>query len=331
MTDSLARLLLRRSAAGPGAVLWGRDAAPHFGPAFDRLLAGGVLTERAPATTWGPCRTCDCAFRARAIVEIDGRLVAECPDDAAASVVLAPHEIRSFAIEAGMLVAELATASGLSGPPEALADGIWHLGGLADGRAVVFVSYAAACNSQLMAILRGTVTPSATTLLLPSGIPPAVQRHLRDAGCHLVAATDALDGTVLRLDREALASPAAGSVKATCDQILLTINRIAVTATFDGKPLGLEPRDFRALIVLAREAEDGGAVALRDDLYKALMDRDDAEMPIGDEQVDKSVSRIRGAFCAAAGLPRTAGRTLIVGVRKHGYRLASPPIRVHFA
>jgi hypothetical protein len=329
----LAALLLRRSASGPGAALWGRDAAPHFGPAFDRLLADGVLAERAPAAVWGPCRACDCALRARPIAEVGGKLVAECPEDANASLVLAPHEVRSFAIDVGALVAALARASGLAGAPEPLADGIWHLGTLADGRAVVLVLFqaAAADAGGLIAVLRGAVAPPATTLLLPTGVPPAALRRLRDVGCHLAAVVDALDGGELRLDRAALAPPTAGGARGARDPNLLVIDRMAVAATFGGVPLRLEPRDFRALTVLAREAGDGGAVALRDDLYKALVGREDLEAPIGDEQVDKSVSRIRAALCRAAGLRRGAGRTLVVGVRKHGYRLAAPPVRVHFA
>jgi DNA-binding winged helix-turn-helix (wHTH) protein len=63
-------------------------------------------------------------------------------------------------------------------------------------------------------------------------------------------------------------------------------------------------------------------------LYRALVGRDDADAPVGDEQVDKAVSRIRGALCDARNLPRDAGTTLIAAVRGHGYRLVTPTIRV---
>lgn len=85
---------------------------------------------------------------------------------------------------------------------------------------------------------------------------------------------------------------------------------------------------MRVLNVLAREADDGGAAATRDDLYRALVGADDPDAPVNDAQVDNAVSSIRGALCDARGLPRAEGKRLIVAVRGHGYRLVTPPLRV---
>lgn len=62
MTATLIDLLLRLSEAGGGARLWGAAARPHYGPAFDRLLAAGVLEERPPAEEWPVCDDCDCGI-----------------------------------------------------------------------------------------------------------------------------------------------------------------------------------------------------------------------------------------------------------------------------
>ena len=130
MNDSLAKPLLRRSAAGPEPILAGRDAAPFLGPAIARLLAKGILTELPPASSWPPCAGCGCGFSERPIVEIDGRLVAECPDDAHADTSLDAADLRSFAIAVVRLVAMLAAGTGWSDPPERLAAGVWRLGDL---------------------------------------------------------------------------------------------------------------------------------------------------------------------------------------------------------
>ena len=117
LTDSLATLLLRRSAAGPEPILAGRDAAPFFGRAFDRLLASGLLTELPLATSWPPCSNCTCGFGERLVVEIDDALIAECQDDASASVSLDQHDLRNFSIDVGMLVMLLAAGTWLARRP----------------------------------------------------------------------------------------------------------------------------------------------------------------------------------------------------------------------
>ena len=59
MTETLPRLLLRLSEAGDPAILWGRQAAPHAGRDFERLLDHGVLVEQSPTTEWDVCPTCE--------------------------------------------------------------------------------------------------------------------------------------------------------------------------------------------------------------------------------------------------------------------------------
>lgn len=335
MNDSLAKLLLRRSAAGPEPILSGRDAAPFLGPVFARLLAKGILTELPPASSWPPCAGCGCGFGERRIVEIDGRLVAECPDDANADTVLDSGDLRSFSIAVDRLVAMLAAGTSWPDPPERLGVGVWRLGDLADGRAVVLVVDPLVFQPPvLLPVLRAVPTPQNTTLLVPPGVDAGARRPFLDMRYHLVGLLDALHPTDLSLQRDRLAPSAlgtAGTAGTDRDMMLLTVNVLGVTASFAGAQLRLRARDFDVLAVLAREAADGGALAQQDDLLRALSGGDDRAEPIADEQLEKSISRIREALCTAAGLPRTEGRTLIVSVRRRGYRLASPPIRVVLA
>lgn len=329
MNDSLAKLLLRRSAAGPEPVLAGRDAAPFVGPVFSRLLAKGILTELPPAVSWPPCAGCGCGLGERPIVEIGGQLVAECPDEAGASVTLAPHDLRSFLIDVARLVTLLTAGSGWPDAPEPLGTGVWRLGDLADGHAVVLILDSLAFRAPaLLPVLRAAPAPSSTTLLVPPGADAGARRRFLDMRYHLVGLLDAVHPTELRLQREKL-MPGAGAPTLLADgSMLLSINRLGLTASFHGVPLSLRPRDVDVLAVLAREAGDGGALARQDDLLRALGGDEDRAEPIAGEQLEKSISRIREALCNAAGLPRAEGRTLIVNVTRRGYRLASPPIRV---
>jgi hypothetical protein len=332
LNDSLAKLLLRRSAAGPAPILSGRDSAPFLGLAFARLLAKGILTELPPASSWLPCAGCTCGFSERPIVEIDGRLVAECPDDADAGTSLDAADLRSFAIAVDRLVEMLAAGTGWLDPPERLAAGVWRLGDLAEGRAVVLVVDPLAFQpSVLLPVLRAAPAPPSTTLLVPPGVDADARRPFLDMRYHLVGLLDALHPTELSLQRDRLAPSALGTPRTDRDGMLLSVNVLGVTASFAGAQLRLRARDFDVLAVLAREAADGGALAQQDDLLRALSGGDGGAEPIADEQLEKSISRIREALCTAAGLPRTEGRTLIVSVRRRGYRLASPPIRVVLA
>ncbi|TCZ63919.1 winged helix-turn-helix domain-containing protein [Roseicella aquatilis] len=329
LTDSLPTLLLRRSAAGPEPILAGRDAAPFFGTAFNRLLAKGVLTELPPAASWPPCRGCTCGFGERPITEIDGTLVAECPDDADASVTLQPHDLRAFSIDVTSLVALLAAGTGWPDAPEPLGTGVWRLGDLADGRAVVLILDPLAFRAPaLSSILRAAPPPSSTILLVPPGVDAGARRPFLDMRYHLVGLLEASHPTELRLLRDRLEPRAGGAAQLDEAGMLLTINVMGITASFHGVPLRLRGRDFDVLAVLAREAADGRALAQPDDLLRALAGREDGPEPIAGEQLEKSISRIREALCGAAGLPREEGRKLIVNVPRRGYRLASPPIRV---
>jgi DNA-binding winged helix-turn-helix (wHTH) protein len=329
VTDSLSTLLLRRSAAGPEPILAGRDAAPFFGAAFSRLLAKGVLTELPPVATWPPCSACTCGPGERPIVEIDGQLVAECPDNAAASLTLAPHDLRYFSIDVARLVALLTAGSGWPDTPEPLGVSVWRLGDLADGRTVVLILDLLAFRAPaLLPMLRAAPAPSTTTLLVPPGADAAARRPFLDMRYHLVGLLDAVHPTELGLQRAKLVPGAGASAPLDGDGMLLTFNPLGLTASCHGMPLSLRPRDFDVLLVLAREAADGRALASQDDLLQALASGEDRAEPIAGEQLEKSISRIRKALCSAAGVPRDEGRALIVNVTRRGYRLASPPIRV---
>jgi hypothetical protein len=249
VNDSLPKLLLQRSEGGLGAVLWGREAQPHFGRAFDRLLAEGLLTERAPATTWPPCSTCDGRCEGRDIVAIGDLLVAECPEDHRCNSTLAPNLIRSFEIDAAVLCRLIAAASGLSGDLAMVTDGVWDLGRLPSGRSVMLaLDPMSVADPRLVTLIRTRVEPDETTLLVPGGVPESQRQHLAEAGLRIMMTMEALSESGFALDPAALAPGLPGKVR-------LIVGRAGRTAALDRRSLQLADQPFRLLVKLADTAK----------------------------------------------------------------------------
>lgn len=293
MSESLPKLLLRRSEAGRGAALWGREAQPQFGRAFDRLLADRVLTERAPATTWPPCRTCDAGCGPRAIAEIDGRFVAECPEDHACDTVLAPHEVRSFAIDPEALVRLIAAATGLPGTPFLVTEGAWMLGRTpTTGRAIVLVlDPVAGRDPDLVALVRAEAPVGCpVTVLLPSGMEHADMRQLTTAGFHAIPALDALAGAAgpaFALDGASLEPTPAREPK-------VILRAGARSIVLFGRTVKLSERRFLVAQAIAAAASRR-AIASRRDIERALY----GNRSVDDRLVADAVRDLREAIAPA--------------------------------
>lgn len=325
---NLPTLLLRLSEGGEPALLNGFDASFGGGAgAVQRLLEQGVLEQQETLVAWDPCAGCDCGAMERPVRWRHGRPFAACPVDVLADTPLQPEMLRVYRLSPDHLAQQVGLAVGTKGQPEEILPALWRLGELASGRVVVIaMRSAAALHPGVFDRLRIIDRDAHITLIAAIG------------SASTIAALAERGIDVLRPYEVFLPSEAAWPIRVNRNrfegappvhgQPLLTVNKFGVTATFHGIPLTLARRDFQLLLVLIREANDGGAAALREDLYKALADDDDADIPLGDEQVDKSVSRVRGALCMAAGVPRAEGRKLIVAVRKHGYRLTVPKNRI---
>lgn len=314
VSGSLVSLLLRRSEGGQEAVLWGRDAAPHFGPAFDRLLAARVLVERAPATSWSTCRRCDGACDAREIVELDGEWVAECPHYRNETVRLAPHEVRSFSIDVGTLVAELAKASELGGEYELVGDGIWLVGHLVGGRPVFL-----ATNELVLAgpsgltLLAARSAPAEPTILVPDAAPASVLRSCRDRGWHVVPVEQALAETGVRLKVDAL-------VPSPAPRARLVFSRAGLAFSLDGRALTLGEQAARLLAALAAAARQHPGFLQRDEIQSAIY----GKLSLPDARPLRDVARdLRDQMAAGlAAADARAVRDLIKNQRVERYRLA---------
>lgn len=288
MTDTLTALLLRRSEHGAPALIWGREARPYFGPAFDRLLGGGVLVEEPPFEVWSTCDDCDCAFDWRSIQRIGGRIVAACPIDASADTELEEDDLRSFRIDAPALMALLAAESGAEGGVEQIAPSLWLLGRMA-GRAVFLaITMDAIAHPGTTLLIRAVAAGLPPTLVVPS--PTAtVRQRFGEAGIALVDLRSVFEPGprgIDRLARNALEPRPAGP--------RLSIRLAARTVLVDGIPQRVPAQPFTLLALLARAVRDGaGPVGNRTiedatgrdarDLVRELRDALSADRPNGAE------------------------------------------------
>lgn len=328
MNESLPVLLLRQSEGGDPAYLLGvPDLSPTAASAFQQLLALGVVLHRRDLETWDPCATCSCGAEERRVRWIDSTPVAICPLSREDDEALNPGDLKLFEISLPRLAEVVGRAAALDDRPEQVGPRLWRLGSLAAGRVLLLATSSTAVRGAGIFDRLKALDRSARFTLIAS-VKSAVEiASLAERGIDVVAPDEAFlpsePTRPVRLDMDRLLV-----VTVTSDPDVLEVNPLAFTSAYGGRALQLEPRDARVLNILAREADDGGSLATRDDLYRALVGRDDANAPVGDEQLDKSVSRIRGALCDARGLPRAEGKRLIAAVRGHGYRLVTPIIRV---
>ena len=303
MTDTLTALLLQLSESGRPPLLWGRLARPHFGPAFDRLLAAGVLLECAPAEEWSACADCGCGFGLRPIQRIDGRIVAACPVDAGCDTVLEEDDLREFRIDPERLVGIIAEASGFPGSIETLAPDLWRIGRLASGRFIAVAITASILDQPgIVLLLKAAACGTPITVLAPDP-GPAIRLRFLEASIDVVELRSALEPGACgidHLDQVALEPQIEGP--------RLSIQIEAQAVLIDGTPQRVSSQPFNLLALLARAAQDGkGPVrnrAIEDttgrdarDLVRELRDALSAGRPNGSELRDWiEARRSLGAF-----------------------------------
>lgn len=249
MTDTLTACLWRLSEPGHGAVLGGDIARRYAVETIDRLLAAGVLEELAPTTEWPPCVDCECALGFRPIRCINGRHVACCPLDPGSDLALDPEDLRGFRVDAERFLSLLGQGSGLVGPVETLAPGLWRIGRLSSGRVIAAALPARALQS------------AGSVLLLKNGGSPitvvareadqATRLRLLEASIDLVDLKLALtvDESLDRLD------PTALEPRIHAPRLVIRVAEQAVTIDGVRQPVAAQP--FRLLMLLAEHRRSG--------------------------------------------------------------------------
>jgi DNA-binding winged helix-turn-helix (wHTH) protein len=211
--------------------------------------------------------------------------------------------------------------------PEEVTQGVWRLGRMASGHVLILVVSPSVLRNNAMIDRLRLLEPEARFTVIAVLKSVTEKAILAERGFEIIHPDDAFlpsePERPVRLNLERIQTPAGSN-----DPDLLVVNPRSLAFTLGGKKVSLEPRDARVLKILAREASDGESPATRDDLYGALIDRDDSEAPVGDDQVDKSISRIRKNLAEVRGVPRSQGQLFIVAVRRVGYRIDTSRLRL---
>lgn len=309
----LSQLLLRQLDRHPIRALPEAELAP-FGEALAAFRQAGILRYRRQEDDIDLCRT-EFGDNGELIVEgntSDGH--------------------RWLDIDFGAVGAQARRAAGLVGPPlERLSDRALHLGQLPGDihrRAFYLVRLFTNANALDIALaLKGRssgtrpviVTPVARELVLDVG------RRLELEGIPVVPAIGLLDEeaavpVLLRL--------AEAGIPEQRPPDSLEIDEHTGTALFHRQPLDLEPRHFRVLVALAREASTDCGIVPADALLEELAKGKDQDRQPQQEQVAVSISRIRAALRIAAGGSTDSKRQLVRNDRQGGYALTIEKRRV---
>jgi hypothetical protein len=261
MAEPLTAQLWRLSEAGEPAVFLGRPHDPRDNLLLEHLLECGALQHAGRLTAWDVCAGCDCGAEERPIRERAGVLVAACPLDHSRDERLDPDDLLTFRINIAALVTETAAATGLSGPVEEVAPGMWRIGLMSDGRIVwVVPTRHTILQPGLVGTIR-TADPVHSILLLGPALPQAERasmerQGIRHAVLHESAGTSGPD-EALALDLKSLA---AGEVFAA----RLVLYRSSRTVRLDGRPRPMGDQAFRLLLALAEAArQNSGFLAVR--------------------------------------------------------------------
>lgn len=312
VSESLEHLLLRLSEAGEPATLWGRQAKPHFGSEFERLLARRILVEQAPATEWPVCAFCECGLDARPVQAAGDRHIAPCPYDHRCDAALDDDDLRSFRIDGEVLIKEIAAASGIPDEPELVLPGIWHLGRPGSKRAVFgALSIAAATQPGLIVAMKTSARGQPMTLVAPP-LPTPERQQFKQAGIHLVAVGDAIghNGAAWALDPSRLATEIVIGPR-------LVIARSAKSVSLDGIDYALSDQTFKLLCLLAARARGDRPFATTRDIEQEIWG---ASLHRVSRPARDVVRELREALAAGASDP-DAVRRLIENKHNRGWRL----------
>jgi hypothetical protein len=312
VSESLETLLLRLSEAGEPATLWGRQAKPHFGSEFERLLARRILVEQAPATEWSVCASCECGLDARPVQAAGDRHVAPCPYDHRRDATLDDDDLRSFRIDGEVLIKEIAVASGIVDEPELVLPGLWHFGPLGSKRAMfVALSFSAATQPGLIVAMKASARGQPMTLVAPP-LPMSERQQFKQAEIHLVAVGDAIgrNGVAWALDPTRLAPEIVVAPR-------LVIGRSTKTVCLDGTDYALSDQTFNLLCLLAARAQGDHPFATTRDIEQGIWGSSLHRVSRSARDV---VRELREALVAGASDPAIV-RRLIENRRNRGWRL----------
>lgn len=241
------------------------DAGPDR---IERLLRAQVLSEQRPLDMWSPCTHCECGLDGRPIREVGDELRACCPSDPREDVVLSPEDVRFFTIDPDRLASAIAAASGLSGGVTKVADGMWLLGRIPSGSAVVLCTCDRALKAPGSILVIKSVAPDLDAIVVIPRLSTATRLRLEEASLATASLEEVTDcdhrSRMERLDPERLrrivcnrASTAGASDDA---RSRLEISRSHQSVRLDGQDIVLSLTGYDALLGAAEKLVSGGGM-----------------------------------------------------------------------
>jgi hypothetical protein len=328
--DTLLRRLIERLDAEPAPVLSGTEVARYPEAERERLLELRLLVETAHLEELGPC---DCGTDGCwwTVHRDAGGLWAVCPSGNLKPRAITEDEIRQFRIEVRNVHALLREVNRLDG--DAITEftrTICFLGraGLAGRKVPVVLARCLSTRSAESALLgiRARLPDEPVIILTPTprALDLHTQHHLKTGGLVLAAIAELqTSADSLLLDRQRLESLLRPK-SLSAAEAMLRVDVAGHQAHFRGVALSMPPRAFQVLVLLARQAAEGGeGWVRRDAIYDSLWPDSSDDRMVYLRQIDDTVKELRRAFDA---VEPGAGLRLVETGRRVGYRLKlSPP------
>ncbi|MBW7946832.1 MAG: hypothetical protein H3C60_10435 [Sphingomonadaceae bacterium] len=293
----------RLSEAGPEATISGRALLRLPTREVQRLLRARVLVERRKVDHWPVCPHCDCGLVARPVQEIEDRLLACCPCDAAEDVILTPEDLRRFTMEPHALASAIAATGGL-GPVEAVGGDLWRLGSLPVGFTIFLVLHDSVLQQPgVVAVIRAAAAGAVAAVIVPA-IGTMERVRLQEAGLHILRLAD-----VLIADADGIERLDLRDLKVAPDGPELTFRTGSGLLEWRGRSIVLSHQLTPVFLRLLEKVQTRNPVLSHHEL----------EGTSGREARDL-VRELR-AKVVQAGFTAAEAKVLVVMVRGHGYQL----------
>ena len=311
-------LVLQRIDRHPIGEVDGVEIERFSGAALDALLAHRILVQRSPLEELDGCP----------VQWLGGKPFLFDPEGERPTERIDPRLLSTYEIDVLALCRALRRANELAGPPVAeLVERAYFIGHRGTGkrrRSLCLVRLLQDGNVlDTLYLLRGRISAGQLVLLTPNVVElrrPTL-RNLAAENAVIVPIPEAL---ATNNSAEPLALNIPVQIGSDADALasarfrLDTGNKIA---TLDDSEVSLTPREFDVLVALANEAKGDAGFVPRDDLLTVIevhrRDHDEA----APRDLENTISRIRRALTAAAGLPSQEGTRIVQSRRNGGYRL----------
>jgi DNA-binding winged helix-turn-helix (wHTH) protein len=314
---ALCRLLLQRSDRHPIASIDADDLARFDAKDVRQCIRAGLLVEREKLTDTGSV-----AFQ-----DVGGRIVGVSIDGDDQTMLAPAGALQQFDVGFLRLCEAIRKSNKLEGRIQAIGARAACLGGLGKGSRRREFYVVRALNAQNVVDTALAVKGRAAgpvVILTPTDrqLPNDIVRRLAADQIAIAAISEILKEDAGEPFTLAFPQMTTATTSTPCNERLV-VDVQGSRATFDGQEIGLRPREFHVLTLLAIELTEQNGFVSRDRVSATIRDVT-GNIDANEEQVDKSVNLLRSALAKAGRLDAKQRAKIIETKRKIGYRLVLP-------